>query len=157
MQDQDIYFMGEAIKEARKAEKLDEVPIGAVVVFRGEIIARAYNTVETKNLATSHAEINAIIKASEYLESWRLLGCTLYVTLEPCLMCLGAIIKSRIPRLVFGAYDKNSGYVISNGNILENIRDHKFTFEGGIEERECQTLLRDFFKKLRDRRENECD
>lgn len=71
-------------------------------------------------------------------------------------MCLGAIIKSRIPRLVFGAYDKNSGYVISNGNILENIRDHKFTFEGGIEERECQTLLRDF-KKLRDRRENECD
>ena len=144
-------FMSEAISLAKKAEEIGEVPVGAIVVKRqtGEIIGRGYNTREKEKSPLAHAEIMAIHQASQTLGGWRLFGCDLYVTLEPCPMCAGAIINSRIERVFFGAYDLKAGPVCSVQNMFSFPYNFKPEFFGGIMEDECKTILQDFFKKLR--------
>ena len=143
-------FMKEAIKEAKKAYDKLEVPVGAVIVKDGKIIARAHNLKETKKDTTKHAEIIAIQKASKKLDSWRLIDCEMYVTLEPCPMCAGAIINSRIKKIYIGAKDEKTGAVGSVLNLLEDYTfNHKVQIENGILENECQKILKDFFKELR--------
>ena len=149
-------YMRAAMKEAHKAELKDEVPIGAVIVCDGKIIARAHNTRQTKQISTHHAEILCIEKACRKLNSWRLEGCDLYVTLEPCPMCAGAIQQSRIRKVVFGAYDPKGGLFGSNFNINEvKGLNHYPEVEGGILKEETAQLLKDFFKKKRERRISE--
>lgn len=149
-------YMRAAMKEAHKAESKDEVPIGAVIVCDGKIIARAHNTRQTKQISTHHAEILCIEKACRKLNSWRLEGCDLYVTLEPCPMCAGAIQQSRIRKVVFGAYDPKGGFFGSNFNINEvKGLNHYPEVEGGILKEETAQLLKDFFKKKRERRISE--
>jgi len=144
------YFMQQAILEAQKAFYSDEVPVGAVVVLNGEIIGRGHNYRETSNDPTMHAEIMAIRMASQHLQSWRLSGCEIYVTLEPCPMCAGALIQSRIDRLVFGACDPKAGCAVTLYNLLEDLRfNHRVKVESGIMEEECAQLLRRFFKNKR--------
>lgn len=143
-------WMKEAIKQAKKAAQKDEVPIGCVIVKDDQIIARAYNKREMKQCSTAHAEILAIEKACKKLGSWRLEDCDLYVTLEPCPMCSGAIIQSRIRNVIFGAYDPKGGCMGSNMNI-NDVRgfNHYPDIEGGILQDECSSLLKDFFKAKR--------
>ncbi len=143
-------WMKEAIKQAKKAAQKDEVPIGCVIVKDDQIIARAYNKREMKQCSTAHAEILAIEKACKKLGSWRLEDCDLYVTLEPCPMCSGAIIQSRIRNVIFGAYDPKGGCMGSNMNI-NDVRgfNHYPDIEGGILQDECSHLLKDFFKAKR--------
>ena len=149
-------YMRAAMKEAHKAELKDEVPIGAVIVCDGKIIARAHNTRQTKQISTHHAEILCIEKACRKLNSWRLEECDLYVTLEPCPMCAGAIQQSRIRKVVFGAYDPKGGFFGSNFNINEvKGLNHYPEVEGGILKEETAQLLKDFFKKKRERRISE--
>lgn len=151
----DEKFMKMAIAEAVKAEASNEVPIGAIIVCNNEVIATGYNTRETNQSATGHAEINAIKKANVSLGSWRLENCTLYVTLEPCPMCAGAIIQSRISRVVYGASDPKSGCVGSLMNLVEDERfNHQAKWEKGVLEAECAALLTNFFKKIRSRHKN---
>ncbi len=142
--------MKEAIKQAKKAAQKDEVPIGCVIVKDDQIIARAYNKREMKQCGTAHAEILAIEKACKKLGSWRLEDCDLYVTLEPCPMCSGAIIQSRIRNVIFGAYDPKGGCMGSNMNI-NDVRgfNHYPDIEGGILQDECSRLLKEFFKAKR--------
>ena len=137
-------WMKEAIKQAKKAAQKDEVPIGCVIVKDDQIIARAYNKREMKQCSTAHAEILAIEKACKKLSSWRLEDCDLYVTLEPCPMCSGAIIQSRIRNVIFGAYDPKGGCMGSNMNI-NNVRgfNHYPDIEGGILQDECSRLLKE--------------
>ena len=143
-------YMKQALKEAKKAYKKLEVPVGAVIVKDGEIIARAYNQKETKYDTTKHAEILAIQKASKKLGAWRLLDCEMYVTLEPCPMCAGAIINSRIKKLYIGAMDYKTGAVGSKLNLLEDYTfNHKVEVETGVMQEECENILKDFFKDLR--------
>ena len=143
-------FMKEALKEAKKAYKKLEVPVGAVIVKNGEIIARAYNQKEFKYDTTKHAEILAIQRASKKLKAWRLLDCEMYVTLEPCSMCAGAIINSRIKKLYIGAMDYKTGAVGSKLNLLEDYTfNHKVQVETGVLQKECENILKDFFKDLR--------
>ena len=143
-------FMELALKMANKAERKDEVPIGAVIVLDGKVIAKAFNKKEGKNLATAHAEILAINKASKKLKSWRLDGAELYVTLEPCPMCAGAIVNARIKKVYFGAYEPKSGSAISKFNILtQSGLNHVTEYEGGVMQEECSTLLKNYFKKKR--------
>ncbi|MBO8155596.1 MAG: nucleoside deaminase [Bacillaceae bacterium] len=150
------YFMKQAIEEAKKAEKLDEVPIGAVIVKDQEIIARAHNLRVTSQKASSHAEMIAIEEANQKLNSWRLEDCTLYVTLEPCPMCAGAILQSRIPVVVFGAYDPKAGSAGSLLNLLEDQRfNHVAEVIPGVMKEECGALLSNFFRKLRDKKKRE--
>ena len=145
-----IRFMRQAIKEAEKAEKIDEVPIGAVVVKDGKIIARAHNKKESKNQATRHAEIEAIEKATKKVGNWWLEDCDIYVTLEPCAMCAGALINSRLRNIYFGAYDKKGGCCGSLYNLPVDVRfNHRLGVEGGILERECAEILTNYFKKKR--------
>ncbi len=141
-------FMKEAVKQAKKAAAIGEVPIGAVIVQNGKIIARGYNKRETKKNALLHAEVDAINKACKKLGGWRLPECEMYVTLEPCPMCMGAIISARIERLYFGAYDEKSGAAASVCD-LSSLLPHKVKTVGGIMEDECKNLLSDFFKELR--------
>lgn len=143
-------WMKEAIKQAKKAAKKDEVPIGCVIVKDDQIIAWAYNKREMKQCSTAHAEILAIEKACKKLGSWRLEDCDLYVTLEPCPMCSGAIIQSRIRNVIFGAYDPKGGCMGSNMNI-NDVRgfNHYPDIEGGILQDECSRLLKEFFKAKR--------
>ena len=142
--------MKEALKEAIKAYKKLEVPVGAVIVKNGEIIAKAHNLKETKFDTTKHAEILAIQRASKKLKSWRLLDCEMYVTLEPCSMCSGAIINSRIKKVYIGALDEKTGAVGSVLNLLEDYKfNHKVEVEKGIMKEECEQILKDFFKMLR--------
>ncbi|RHS99188.1 nucleoside deaminase [Firmicutes bacterium AM41-11] len=143
-------WMKEAIKQAKKAAQKDEVPIGCVIVKDDQIIARAYNKREMKQCSTAHAEILAIEKACKKLGSWRLEDCDLYVTLEPCPMCSGAIIQSRIRNVIFGAYDPKGGCMGSNMNI-NDVRgfNHYPYIEGGILQDECSRLLKEFFKAKR--------
>lgn len=143
-------WMKEAIKQAKKAAQKDEVPIGCVIVKDDQIIARAYNKREMKQCSTAHAEILAIEKACKKLGNWRLEDCDLYVTLEPCPMCSGAIIQSRIRNVIFGAYDPKGGCMGSNMNI-NDVRgfNHYPDIEGGILQDECSRLLKDFFKAKR--------
>ena len=142
--------MKEALKEARKAYDKLEVPVGCVIVKDGKVIARAHNLKETKFDTTKHAEILAIQKASKKLESWRLIDCEMYITLEPCAMCAGAIINSRIKKLYIGTMDSKTGAVGSKLNLLEDFTfNHKVEVEKGILQEECEVILKDFFKELR--------
>lgn len=144
------YFMTEAMKEAKKAQMLDEVPIGAVVVKNGEIIGRGHNLRESTNDATMHAEMQAIREANQVLENWRLEECDLYVTLEPCVMCGGAIIWSRMRAVYFGPYDQKGGAAGSLLNVLEDDRfNHTTEVHGGILEEPCRDIIQTFFKELR--------
>ncbi len=144
----DIKFMKAALKEAEKAEKIAEIPVGAVIVKDGKIIARAYNKRETKKNALFHAEVLAIDKACKKLGGWRLFGCDMYVTLEPCPMCAGAIIQSRIDNVYFGAYDKKAG---AFGSIcdLSQVLPHRINYIGGIMAKESEETVKRFFKNLR--------
>ena len=145
-----IKFMKEALKEAQKAYDKKEIPVGAVIVKDNKIIARAHNVKEEKNDTTKHAEIIAIQKASKKLNAWRLTGCEMYVTLEPCPMCAGAIINSRIENLYFGAYDKKSGCAGSVINLFESgMFNHNVNVTGGIMEDKCASILTEFFRELR--------
>lgn len=143
-------FMKDAIRQARKAETLEEVPIGCVIVYEGKIIARGYNRRNTDKNTLSHAELNAIRKASKRLGDWRLEGCTMYVTLEPCQMCAGALVQSRIDHVVIGAMNPKAGCAGSVMNLLEAEGfNHKVQITRGILEEECSTMLSDFFRHLR--------
>ncbi len=151
MTDEKTYFMNEALKEAKKAYDLGEVPVGVVIVKDKEIIARAYNTRESTQNATNHAEIVAINEACKFLGTWRLIDCDMYVTLEPCVMCAGALILSRIRKVFFGASDPKFGSVVSITNILDIEKyNHRVIYEGGILEDKCSSLLKQFFKSLRE-------
>ncbi len=142
-------FMEMAYYEAKKAFKKLEVPVGAIIVKDGEIIAKAHNLREKKNSALAHAEILCIEKACKKLNSWRLDGCEMYVTLEPCAMCSGAIIQSRIKKVYFAALDPKNGCVVSKGNILDFNTTHKVEYEYLENYSYCSTILSDFFKELR--------
>ena len=149
-------FMKEALKEAKKAYEKLEVPVGAVIVKDGKIIARAHNQKETKFDTTKHAEIVVIQKASKKLKSWRLIDCDMYVTLEPCSMCAGAIINSRIRKVYIGAVDEKTGAVGSKLNLFTDYKfNHDVLFEKGILNDECKSLLQDFFKALRQSKNEE--
>lgn len=154
--EKDEFFMNEAIKEAKKAETLGEVPIGAVIVHQDQIIARSHNLRETTQNALTHAELMAIQEACKVLGSWRLENTTLYVTLEPCPMCAGAILQSRIPRVVYGARDPKAGSVHSLYRLLNDSRlNHECEVAEGVLADECSTLLTNFFKKIRERKKEE--
>jgi tRNA(adenine34) deaminase len=143
-------WMEHALREAEKAYRKDEVPVGAVVVFENRIIGRGYNQVETLRDPTAHAEIIAITSAASYLSSKVLLGCSLYVTLEPCAMCAGAIVLSKIENLFFGAFDNKSGACGSVLNITNNASlNHSLNVTGGILDTKCAELLRNFFENRR--------
>lgn len=145
--------MREAIRQARKAASIGETPVGAVIVRDGEIIARGYNKRETKKNALLHAEINAIDKACKKLGGWRLPRCDMYVTLEPCPMCAGAIVNARIDNLYFGAYDSKSGCAGSKINLFEaGLFNYYVNVSGGIMEEECAGLLTAFFRELRSKK-----
>ncbi len=137
--------MRAAIKMAHKAAKKDEVPIGAVIIKDGRIIAKGYNTRETRRDPLGHAEIMAIRKAARKVGGWRLSGCTLYVTLEPCPMCAGAIINARIDTVVFGAYDPKAGALGSLYDLSEGRLNHQPNVIGGVLKDQCAALLKDFF------------
>lgn len=152
---QEEKFMKAAIREARKAEKLDEVPIGCVIVYEGKIIARGYNRRNTDKNTLAHAELLAIKKASKKLGDWRLEGCTLYVTLEPCQMCAGAIVQARIDKVVIGSMNPKAGCAGSVLNLLQvSAFNHQVELEKGIMENECSTMLSSFFKNLREKKRN---
>ncbi|MBR2860930.1 MAG: tRNA adenosine(34) deaminase TadA [Clostridia bacterium] len=146
----DYYFMKKALEQANRAYKAGEVPVGAVVVKDGKIIARGFNERETKQDPTAHAELLAMKRASKKLSSWRLTGCTLFVTLEPCPMCSGVIINSRIDRVVFGAYDQKAGCCTTLYHLCNDERfNHRAQVLGGVMEEECAEILSSFFKEKR--------
>ena len=143
-------FMKEAIRQAKKARALEEVPIGCVIVYEGKIIARGYNRRNTDKNTLSHAELNAIRKASRKLGDWRLEGCTMYVTLEPCQMCSGAIVQSRMARVVVGCMNPKAGCAGSILNLLQvEAFNHQAELTTGILEEECSQMMKSFFKELR--------
>ncbi len=143
-------FMMEALKEARKAALKNEVPVGAVVVKNNKVISRGHNLTEKKQSALVHAEMAAISKATKKLKSWRLIDCDLYVTLEPCGMCAGAIVLSRVENLFYGAADPKAGVVESIAQALDNPKlNHRVKVTGGILKEECSRTLSEFFKALR--------
>jgi tRNA(adenine34) deaminase len=149
----DEYYMGLAIEEARKAEALGEVPIGAVIVRDGQVVGRGYNLRETTKDPLAHAELLAIKEASKTMGGWRLIGATLYVTLEPCPMCAGAIVQARLPKIVYGAMDPKAGCAGSLMNLLQEERfNHQVEMMQGVREEECSELLKNFFRSLRERR-----
>lgn len=142
-------YMNEALKEAKKACDKGEVPVGAVIVLNDKIIARAHNMRETKQSITAHAELLAIEKASKKLGTWRLENCDLYVTLEPCPMCSGAIIQSRIRSVYFGTFDPKAGACGSVLNLFDYKFNHFVQIHGPVDEEKCSKILKDFFKELR--------
>ncbi|MCB9477450.1 MAG: nucleoside deaminase [Deltaproteobacteria bacterium] len=143
-------FMAQALAEAEKARALDEVPIGCVIVHEGKIVARAYNRREVDADPLAHAEVRAITEAAKALGRWRLTGCTLYVTLEPCVMCAGAIVLARLDRVVYGATDPKAGAVASLYEILADARlNHRPDVTGGVLAEECSRALSDFFRDKR--------
>ncbi len=146
----DDYFMGEALRQAARALAADEVPIGAVIVREGKIIARAFNQVELLKDATAHAEMLALTQAQEAAGDWRLTDCTLYVTKEPCPMCAGAIVHTRLARVVFGAADPKGGAAGSAMNLLQfPTLNHRCEITGGVRTADCRALLKDFFAAQR--------
>ena len=146
----DHYFMGEALRQAARAYEAEEVPVGAVVVREGRIIARAFNQVELLKDATAHAEMLAVTQAEQAVGDWRLTDCTLYVTKEPCPMCAGAIVHVRLRRVVFGAPDPKGGAAGSMMNLLQApTLNHQSEITGGVRLDECRTLLRSFFQEQR--------
>ncbi|HPS31396.1 MAG TPA: tRNA adenosine(34) deaminase TadA [bacterium] len=153
--EKEIFYMEEALKLAGLARELEEVPVGAVVVLDNQIIGKGYNRRESTNSPLSHAEIEAIVEASACLGSWRLEECELYVTLEPCIMCCGAIIQSRIKKLIYGARDPKAGAVRSLYNLLEDSRlNHQVEIVEGVLVDECSSILTGFFKEIRERQKN---
>jgi tRNA(adenine34) deaminase len=147
--------MSEALQAASRAQALGEVPVGAVIVCEGHVIGRGFNRREVDQDPLAHAEILAIREAAEHLGSWRLIGCQLYVTLEPCAMCAGAIVNSRIDVLVYGASDPKAGFCGSLGNLVQDERlNHRLEVRGGCLEATCGDLLREFFAGLRQRRKS---
>ncbi|MEK5378626.1 tRNA adenosine(34) deaminase TadA [Niallia sp. FSL W8-0635] len=155
-ENEDQFFMKIAIEEAQKAAEIGEVPIGAVVAYKGEVIARAHNLRETDQSAVAHAELLAIEKACKTLGTWRLEEATLYVTLEPCAMCSGAILLSRIPRVVYGAVDPKGGCAGTFMNLLQDSRfNHQSEVISGVLAEECGRLLTSFFQEIRTRRKEE--
>lgn len=143
-------FMAEALKEAEKAAEMGEVPIGAVIVRDGEIIAKGHNMTESTKDPTAHAEMLAIRQASQKLGGWRLIGCSMYVTAEPCSMCAGAIVWSRIEKLFIGTMDPKAGACGSVFNIPQEKKlNHFVEIETGVMEEECAQIMKDFFRKLR--------
>jgi len=149
----DKKFMKEALKQAKKAEAIGEVPIGCVIVHQDKIIARGYNRRNIENSTLAHAEITAIKKACKRLGDWRLEGCTMYVTLEPCPMCAGAVIQARIPRVVIGALNPKAGCA---GSIVDLLSERRFNHQAekvtGVLGDECSILMKEFFKELRKKR-----
>ena len=149
-QDHDVTFMRAALAAARRAPLHRDVPVGAVVVKEGSIVARAHNRREVDGDPTGHAELIAIRRAARKLSSWRLEGCTLFVTLEPCAMCAGAIVLARLPRLVFGASDPKAGFVGSLGDLCRDARlNHRVDVTSGVLDGECGLALREFFREKR--------
>ncbi|MGN0369064.1 MAG: tRNA adenosine(34) deaminase TadA [Butyrivibrio sp.] len=147
----DEKYMREAIKQAKKAAKIDEVPIGCVIVFEDKIIARGYNRRNTDKSTLAHAEIMAIKKAGKVIGDWRLEGCTMYVTLEPCPMCAGAIIQARIPRVVVGTMNPKAGCTGSVVNLIQmDGFNHKAELTTGVLLDECREIMQDFFRKMRE-------
>lgn len=145
-----VHWMREAIAEAGKAQEKLEVPIGAVIVWKDQIIGRGHNLRETSLDPTSHAEMIAIREASEYLQAWRLLDCSLYVTLEPCPMCAGAIVQSRVPQVIYGTPDPKAGCAGTLMNLLQEERfNHQVEVIDGVLQDECAALLTNFFRRLR--------
>ncbi len=139
-----------AIEQAKKAANIDEVPVGAVVVYQGQVIGVGFNQREKQNQITGHAELMAMEEASRFLQSWRLNGCILYVTLEPCLMCTGALIQSRIDRIVYGAKDEKSGAIASQIQIKKIPRiQHQPSIQAGVLEEACKKLLTEYFSTKR--------
>ena len=146
-------FMKEAIKQAKKAYDKEEIPVGAVIVKDGKSIARGYNKKEEKKDTTQHAEIIAIQKASRKIGAWRLQDCEMYVTLEPCAMCTGALIQARLKRVYIGTMDPKTGACGSVLNLLEDYKfNHKVEVETNIMQKECEKILKDFFKYLRSKK-----
>ncbi len=151
--EQNEKFMKAAIREARKAEKINEVPIGCVIVYEDKIIARGYNRRNTDKNTLAHAELSAIKKASKKLGDWRLEGCTIYITLEPCQMCAGAIVQARIDKAVIGSMNPKAGCAGSILNLLQIASfNHQVTLETGILEEECSSMLSSFSKTLREKK-----
>lgn len=147
------FFMGEAIKQAKLSSKEDEVPVGAVLVYQEKIIANAHNLSVSQNDSSAHAEIIVIRNGGQYLKNYRLLNCSLYVTLEPCIMCLGAIFHARISNLYFGAYDHKTGACESAINLTNNKNlNHHCTIQGGVLEKESKATLQEFFKNKRQKK-----
>ncbi|ACS98786.1 tRNA adenosine(34) deaminase TadA [Paenibacillus sp. JDR-2] len=150
---EDQAWMQLAIEEAKKAEQIGEVPIGAILVKNGEVVGRGYNLRETNHDPTAHAEMVAIREACERLGAWRLLDCTLYVTLEPCPMCAGAIVQSRVKRVVYGTGDPKAGCAGTLMNLLQEPRfNHETELTSGVLQAECAELLTNFFRNLRNKR-----
>ena len=153
---EDEKYMRQALKQALKAYELEEVPIGCVIVYEGKVIARAYNRRNTDKNALAHAEIEAIRKASKKMGDWRLEGCSMYVTLEPCQMCAGAIVQSRMTNVIIGSMNKKAGCAGSVINILEMPEfNHQVNVTRGVLEKECGSMLSDFFRELRERKKRE--
>ena len=149
----DIKYMRAAIGQAKKALKLEEVPIGCVIVYEGKIIARGYNRRNTDKSTLKHAEIEAIRKASKVIGDWRLENCTMYVTLEPCQMCAGAIVQARIPRVVMSAMNPKAGCAGSVINLLDMAGfNHRVSITKGVLQDECKEMLQTFFKQLREKK-----
>lgn len=147
-----IYYMKEALKEAKKSLITGDVPVGCVIVYDEKIIARGHNKREDKQQSLAHAEVVAINKACKKLGTWRLEDCTMYITLEPCVMCSGAIIQSRVPRVIYGAYDYRFGAHKSLINLFDVKFNHYVEISGGVLENECSIMIKDFFKELRDKK-----
>lgn len=146
----DERFMKEALKQAKKAYAIEEVPIGCVIVHEEKIIARAYNKRNTKKSTLAHAELLAIEKACKKLGDWRLEECTMYITLEPCQMCAGAIVQARIPRVVIGTHNKKAGCAGSILNLLQMKEfNHQVELTSGVLEEECSEMMKQFFREMR--------
>ena len=153
---EDERYMKEAIRQAKKAEALDELPIGCVIVYEGRIIARGYNRRNTDKNTLSHAELNAIRKASRKLGDWRLEGCTMYITLEPCQMCAGAIVQARVTRVVIGSRNPKAGCAGSVLNLLQMVEfNHQVELTEGVLTEACSNMLSEFFRNLRMRKKQE--
>ena len=151
--EQKEYFMKQAIRQAKKAYALEEVPIGCVIVYEGKIIARGYNRRNTDKNTLAHAELIAIKKASKKLGDWRLEGCTMYITLEPCQMCAGAIVQARVSQVVIGSMNPKAGCAGSVLNLLQMAQfNHQVELEKGVLEEECSSMLSEFFRELREKK-----
>ena len=156
MMTQDERYMKEAIKQAKKAANIGDVPIGCVIVYEDKIIARGYNKRNKMHTTLAHAELLAIQKASKVLNDWRLEECTMYVTLEPCQMCAGAIVQARIPKVVIGAMNPKAGCAGSVINILQMERfNHQVETVYGVLEEECSIIMKDFFQMVREKKKQE--
>jgi len=145
----DVHFMKLALEEAEQAERLDEVPIGAVLVLDGRLVATGHNNPVRRNDPTAHAEILALRSAGEWLRNYRMPDATMYVTLEPCLMCFGALVQARVSRVVYGAPDPKVGVSQLHGFLEKARLNHRFEWQGGLLEDECRAVLQDFFRRRR--------